>query len=127
MKGTPICFCNDGLTFGSLLRGPHIPPIGLQASLLHHLVEKLCHCFTVSVNSLVAKWRRSADGLLWLSSLPLPLVFAALTVKFYFKPLGGGQEPASFTFFNLSNKKKRRPLPRGCSGLDVLGGSILVH
>lgn len=70
MKGSSIRFQNDGLTFGSLLRGPHIPLIGLQASSLHHLVEKLCHCFTVSVNSLVAKWRRSADGFLWLSSPP---------------------------------------------------------
>lgn len=71
-QGSPISIQNVGPTFGSPLSGPHFPPISLQASSLHHLVEERRHCHAASVNSLVAKWRRSADGLLWLSSLPSP-------------------------------------------------------
>lgn len=112
-KAPPISIQNVGLTFGSPLSGPHFPLISLQASSLHHLVEERCHCLALSVNSLVAKWRRSADGLLWLSSSPLPspLVFAALTVHFHFVPPGGEMEPVSFAFLNSSNKKKGRSFP----------------
>lgn len=77
-----------------------------QASKPHtlpHLVEKCCNGHVVSVNSLVAKWRRSAESLLCLTPAPHPL----LSVSSVYVPVvttRGRDEAALLTFLNSYQK-----------------------
>lgn len=128
-----ICIQNIGFTFGSSHSSPHILFISLQAHSLLHLVEKLCNCHVVSVNSLVAKWRRSADSLL---CLPSPPVFSASSLCFHFLPLGGGMELVFLhSLTHLSKRKGRKESPlclnshmaQDCPRLDVLWENVLGY
>ncbi len=69
---------NLGFTFGASFSSPHIPVHRPPNPYILHLVEKCCNGRAVSVNNLVAKWRRSADRLL---CLPPPFI-STLCVPF---------------------------------------------
>lgn len=66
---------------------PHIPIQKSSNPYAPHLVERRSNGHDVSVNNLVAKWRRSADSLL---CLPSPSPFQSPMVMFHFPTLGGG-------------------------------------
>lgn len=96
-----------GFTFGASFSSPHVPIHEPPDRYVPHLVENRCNGHVVSVNNLVAKWRRSADSLLCLPSPPL------LSVSSVYVPLftTRWRDEAGVLFvtgFPQSMKKKRK-------------------